>query len=474
MLNHKSPILSLLLLPPLLLPATVLASGAGAAEPLDATGSWAGWAVLLVFAIAYMFAIGEETLRLRKSMPVLVGAGVIWLLVAITYAEHGDSHQAEVLFRTGIEQYTELFLFLLAAMTYINAMSERGVFATLRAWLISRSMSLRSLYWLTGLSAFVISPIADNLTTALLMATVVVAVGGDNRRFVALGCINVVVAANAGGVFSPFGDITSLLVWQRGVLQFEQFFALFLPGLVNWLVPAVILFLALPKGQPVVAVQTPGEPLRLEQGGLIMALLFVITIAMAVTFESLLHLPAAVGMMTGLGMLKLYGYYLKRSAHSSDAHAEHGGKGGFDIFHSLERSEWDTLVFLYGILMGVAGLAAMGYLLVASEVTYGALGPTAANILVGMLSAVVENVPMMFTVLSMQPEMDLGQWLLVTLTTGTGGSLLAIGSAAGVVAMGQARGAYTFFVHLRWAWAIALGYAASIYVHFLVNAEAFA
>jgi len=449
------------------LPMTAAASSTGGGEVLDATGSWAGWAVILVFLIAYLFAVGEENLGLRKSMPVLVGAGVIWLLVAITYSQHGDPHQAEALFRTGIEHYTELFLFLLAAMTYINAMSERGVFGTLRAWLVSRNTSLSGLYWLTGILAFVISPIADNLTTALLMATVVVAVGGDNRRFIALGCINVVVAANAGGVFSPFGDITSLLVWQRGVLQFEQFFALFLPSLVSWLVPAVILALALPKGQPTVA----SEPVRLEPGGLVMVLLFVITIAMAVAFESLLHLPAAIGMMTGLGLLKLYGYHLKRSAHKVGTGGGH--QGGFDIFHSLERSEWDTLLFLYGILMSVAGLAAMGYLLLASEVTYGALGPTMANILVGILSAIVENVPMMFTVLSMQPEMDLGQWLLVTLTTGTGGSLLAIGSAAGVVAMGQARGAYTFFSHLRWSWAIALGYAAAIQLHFLVNAEAF-
>ena len=104
---------------------------------------------------------------------------------------------------------------------------------------------------------------------------------------------------------------------------------------------------------------------------------------------------------------------------------------------------------------------------------YEGMGPNAANILVGLLSAVVDNIPVMFAVLAMNPDMSLGQWLLVTLTAGVGGSLLSIGSAAGVALMGQARGIYTFFAHLKWSWAIALGYAASIWVHFLINGDLF-
>ena len=116
----------------------------------------------------------------------------------------------------------------------------------------------------------------------------------------------------------------------------------------------------------------------------------------------------------------------------------------------------------------------MGYLTLVSEYMYGDLGPTTANILVGILSAIVDNIPVMFAVLTMNPDMPLGQWLLVTLTAGVGGSLLSIGSAAGVAVMGQARGIYTFFGHLRWAWAIALGYAASIATHMWLNSEKFA
>ncbi len=131
-------------------------------------------------------------------------------------------------------------------------------------------------------------------------------------------------------------------------------------------------------------------------------------------------------------------------------------------------------MFFYGIIMCVGGLGAFGYLAVGSELVYGGLGPTTANILVGITSAIVDNIPVMFAVLEMNPDMNQGQWLLVTLTAGVGGSMLSIGSAAGVAVMGQARGIYTFFAHLKWAWAVVLGYAASIMTHMWLNAPAFA
>jgi Na+/H+ antiporter NhaD/arsenite permease-like protein len=140
----------------------------------------------------------------------------------------------------------------------------------------------------------------------------------------------------------------------------------------------------------------------------------------------------------------------------------------------MKRVEWDTLMFFYGVMLCVGALGALGYLAVLSQGSYATLGPTVANILVGFASAVIDNIPIMFAVLSINPEMSHGQWLLVTLTAGVGGSLLSIGSAAGVALMGQARGVYTFFAHLKWAWAIALGYGASIWVHFLVNRGFFA
>jgi Na+/H+ antiporter NhaD/arsenite permease-like protein len=465
-----------------LLPGEALASGE--IQLQNFTTHWAGWLAVGIFITAYGFVIAEEALHLRKSKPTMVAAGIIWTIVALLYSAHGDTHTAELAVKHNLEEFGELFLFLLAAMTYINTMDERGVFDALRVRLVTRGFSLRAVFWVTGLLAFFISPVADNLTTALLMATVVMAVGGSNHKFVAAACINVVVAANAGGAFSPFGDITTLMVWQKGLIQFNEFFALFVPSVVNWLVPAVILSLTVPQSAP----EQCHEKAQLQHGAWVVVGLFILTIAMAVSAHNFLHLPPVLGMMTGLGFLKLYGYYLKRrSQFYPEAPTESLGGSAlelektppptaqtqFNIFKSLERAEWDTLMFFYGIILSVGGLGALGYLGVTSQLMYGDLGPTEANILVGLLSAIIDNIPVMFAVLAMQPQMDHGQWLLVTLTAGIGGSLLSIGSAAGVAVMGQARGIYTFFSHLKWSWAIALGYAASIWVHFLINGSKF-
>ncbi len=446
------------------------------AEHLDLTGTWVGVFSLCVFVIAYSFVMAEEFTHLRKSKPVILAAGMIWAAIAWYYAQHGLNHAAEMAARHNLLEYAELMLFLLVAMTYINTMEERRVFDALRAWLVRSGFGFRSLFWITGILAFFISPIADNLTTALLMCAVVMAVGGENKQFVTVACVNIVVAANAGGAFSPFGDITTLMVWQKGIIDFWTFFALFIPSVVNFLVPAVLMHFAVPNEKP----PAIAEELPMMRGAKRIILLFLCTIATAVSFHNFLHLPPVMGMLTGLGYLQLFGYYLKETAHKENSlldnaedDEEMGYPVAFDIFRPIARAEWDTLLFFYGVVACVGGLGFIGYLAMASEVMYVQWGATAANVTVGVLSAIVDNIPVMFAVLTMQPDMSTGQWLLVTLTAGVGGSLLSIGSAAGVALMGQARGQYTFFGHLKWTPAIALGYAASIWVHFLVNARYF-
>jgi Na+/H+ antiporter NhaD/arsenite permease-like protein len=463
-------------------------SGDGQAAPLDLTATWPGLLSLILFIVAYVLVITEEFLHLRKSIPVMVAAGVIWALVAVAYAVHGDTETAAAAARHDLLDYGELLLFLLSAMTYINTLQERQVFKALRGRLIASGYSLRTVYWITGLLAFFISPVADNLTTALVMAAVVMAIGAGHPRFIAVSCISIVVAANAGGAFSPFGDITTLMVWQKDRVEFFEFFDLIVPSVINWLVPAALMAFAVPAGQP----QADTEETTVKRGGLVIVGLFLLTIALTVSGHSFLHLPPVLGMMTGLGMLKVYGYFIRR-----DELRTNGNNGvidlpgleldertqqtirehykpkirPFDIFISMKRVEWDTLMFFYGVVMCVGGINALGYLALLSHSMYIDLGPTWANVLVGLLSAIVDNIPVMFAVLSMNPDMSHGQWLLVTLTAGVGGSLLSIGSAAGVALMGQARGAYTFFAHLQWIWAIALGYAASILVHLWINAR---
>ena len=307
------------------------------------------------------------------------------------------------------------------------------------------------------------------------MGAVVMAIGRDNKKFVALACINIVVAANAGGAFSPFGDITTLMVWQKGKVEFSQFFLIFIPSVVNWLIPAAIMHFAIGTEQP----DPLDEEIALKFGAKRIIVLFLLTIATAVSFHNFLHLPPASGMMLGLGYLGFFSFYInftERRLHDYYESPLAINEGDnlvevFDLFKRIAKAEWDTLLFFYGVILCVGGLSQFGYLVMVSNYMYTGIGPTFANVMVGLLSAIVDNIPVMFAVLTMDPSMSLGQWLLVTLTAGVGGSLLSIGSAAGVALMGTARGIYTFSAHLKWSIVIGLGYVASIIVHIWLNAS---
>lgn len=424
---------------------------------LGLTGTGRGWYAVLIFIIAYGFVMAEEFTGLRKSKPVILAAGIIWAHVAILANEAGVPADAlHTAFNENLKEYAALMLFLLVAMTYINAMAERNVFEVLRSWMIRKKFTYKQLFWVTGIITFFLSSVADNLTSALLVGAVVLAVGKGNDRFVGIGLVNLVVAANAGGAFSPFGDITTLMVWQAGYAEFFDFFVLFIPSVVNYAVPAAFMYMALPDARPD---SNSEAAVQLKPGAWQICALFALTIATAVSFKQVLHLPPFMGMMMGLSFLMLYGYAINK-LYSNQS---------FDVFNKVRDAEWDTLFFFFGVVFSIGGLGYIGYLELISLAMYDGLGATTANILVGIVSAIVDNIPVMFAVLNMDLNLNLYQWMLVTLAAGTGGSLLSIGSAAGVALMGQSNHKYTFFSHIRWTPVIALGYFASILTHYLIN-----
>jgi Na+/H+ antiporter NhaD/arsenite permease-like protein len=463
----------------LLAPGISMAAGAETPEVMNQIVSF--WAILglIVFVITYLLVMTEDITHLNKSKPVILGTGIIWLFAAVLGNALGKQELVSENLNYALLEYGELFLFLLVAMTYINVLEERHVFAVIKNRLVRKGFGYRSIFWITGFLAFFISPIADNLTTALVMCMVILSVGRESPKFVCLSCINIVVAANAGGAFSPFGDVTTLMVWQKGIIEFTTFFALFVPSLVNFLVPAVILNFFLPVKKHI---NTDTPLIHMKYGAQRVIWLFLATIATAVCFENVLHMPPAIGMMTGLGYLMFFshwiGYrYVKEANQPLSKTDEY-----FNIFAKIRDAEWDTLLFFYGILMAVQGLATFGYLAWLSQFIYNdmpSLFPdlftiqTQANTIIGIFSAIIDNIPVMFAVLTMNPDMSTGQWLLITLTDGVGGSLLSIGSAAGVAVMGKARGYYTFGGHLKWIWAIFLGYFAGIITHLVINQSYF-
>ena len=427
---------------------------------LDLTATYIGIICLIIFIIAYAVVMIEEFTQLRKSKPVIISAALIWALIAYYYSSNGiHSEELEQALEHNLVEFAQLFLFLLVAMTYINSLQERNVFDTLRYKLISKGFNFRQLFLLTGIITFFLSPIADNLTTALVMCSVLIACGGGNKKFLSIGCINIVVAANAGGAFSPFGDITTLMVWQAGLVDFVIFFQLFIPSIVNYIIPAFVMYFFIPNEMPNIS----SDEIKLKRGAKVIIFLGLFTIFSAVNFHNFLHLPPMLGMMFGFGLLGLYSFYLKIT------YDENIDESKFNFIRKISKVEWDTLLFFFGVILSVGGLGFIGYLTNVSEYLYQGLGATYANSIVGIISAIVDNIPVMFAVITMNPQMPTEQWLLVTLTTGVGGSLLSIGSAAGVALMGQARGYYTFFGHLKWAPVIFIGYVASIYCHILIN-----
>ena len=346
-----------------------------------------------------------------------------------------------------------------------------------------------------------------------------------------LSLVNIVVASNAGGAFSPFGDITTLMIWQKGKLGMRDFPHIIVPSLVNWLIPAFFLQRALPEGKP-----TPSsERSRLSVHAVLVVMLFFLTIATTALAHAWLKLPAVLGMMTGLGFLQLYGYALSR-VQSTRVRAGRGGKHltqsrervvvsvgdaqdsaygpswheeEESLFNLLAKIDWDTLLFFYGVIVSVGGLGVMGYLSALANFAFNELGPVSApplplsppprptpirhfadslpsslflhsptpfwteqkpaNILVGGLSALIDNIPVLYSVLVANPSMARADWMLVTLTSGCGGSILSFGSAAGVGLSGQEPKHYNFHSHLNWSWAIIFGYVGSIIAHFILN-----
>lgn len=432
-----------------------LVSSIWASSGQDLTTTWVGIVSLILFVVGYYVIAAEEKFHINKAKPALFVGTFIFILIGLYNAINGLdskalSHEVETL----IFEIAQIFFFLLVAMTYIEVMIERRVFDALKYTLVSKGYSFKKLFWLTGVLAFFISPVADNLTTALILSTVLITIEKKNPAFLVPGAINIVVGANAGGAWSPFGDITTLMPWIAGKAGFFDFFALFPAAFLGWIATGWLLSLALPEGKPAFDVHTE-ERVRILRGGKTVIYLGALTIFCAVICQQVFNIPPMWGMMFGFSLLKLYSYELKRTHHEE-----------LKTFIAVSKIEHDTLLFFFGILAAVGGLHYIGYLDLAVKL-YDSVGATPVNIGVGFLSAVVDNVPVMSAVLKSNPNMGVDQWLLVTMTAGIGGSLISFGSAAGVGVMGKLRGIYTFGSHMKYAWTVLVGYLLSLVIWYV-------
>jgi Na+/H+ antiporter NhaD/arsenite permease-like protein len=421
---------------------------------------------LAVFILSYYFIAAEDKYRINKAKPALFGGTFIFMLIGIYYAVNGlDLDRLHTEVNHLVLEIAGIFFFLFVAMTYIEAMIDRNVFNSLRVKLLNKGYGYQKLFWVTGVIAFFLSPIADNLTTALILATVLVTIDKENKAFLVPAAVNIVVAANAGGAWSPFGDITTLMVWTSGKGMFLDFLFLFPASFMGWIITAWLLSRFVPEGGPKYFREE--EKVEMLEGGRMIIILFGLTISCAVMTHQLLHLPAMWGMLFGLSLLKLYTYHINRRYF--ELYETYDKPHPVNPFAWISRIENDTLLFFFGILAAVGGLHFLGFLEYFTAL-YREFGPTAVNIGVGFLSAIVDNVPVMSAVLKSNPDMGFhahAQWMLVTLTAGVGGSLISFGSAAGVGVMGKMHGIYTFAAHMKYAWTILIGYIVSVVIWYV-------
>jgi Na+/H+ antiporter NhaD/arsenite permease-like protein len=432
-----------------------LVSTIWASEGVSMTTTWVGIVSLIVFVVAYYLVAAEEKYHINKAKPALFAGTFIFVLIGFYNFINGSdnvalTHAVDHL----ILEIAEIFFFLFVAMTYIETLINRQVFDTLKYKLVSKGYTYKQLFWFTGTLSFFISPVADNLTTALILSTVLMTIEKEDKTFLVPGAINIVVAANAGGAWSPFGDITTLMSWMADKAQFIEFFGLFPAAFLGWVLTAWLLSLSVPQGKP--HFDAASEPrVFILTGGKVVIALGVVTIMCAVLCQQLFKMPPMWGMVFGLSLLKMYSYRLKRKKGEE-----------LNTFKMIGRIEHDTLLFFFGILAAVGGLHFLGYLDLAVKL-YDSMGATAVNIGVGFLSAIVDNVPVMSAVLKANPTMGDDQWLLVTMTAGIGGSLISFGSAAGVGVMGKLRGIYTFGTHMKYAWTVLAGYILSLVIWYI-------
>lgn len=423
------------------------------ALPIDLTHTWVWFLVIFIFIIGYYFIAREEKYHINKAKPALFIGTLSFLIIWIhhfvswidtTYLNNEVSHL--------IIEISEIFFFLLVAMTFIEVMVDRGVFNVLRKNLVSKWYSYKKLFWIIWFIAFFLSPIADNLTTALILSTVLAALSKD-KKFLVVWAVSIVVAANAGWAWSPFGDITTLMAWTAGKWSFSDFITLFPSAFIWWLVTAFFLSFFLPSWK----LESTNDHAELKPAAKKIIFLGVFTIVISILTHQFLHLPAMWWMMFGLSLLQLCSYKLKKS---------HWEEHSFNIFHSIKKTEVDTLLFFFWILSAVWALAYIGYLTYIVQF-YDVVGITAWNISVWMISAIIDNIPVMSAVLKSNMDMTLDWWLMLTLAVWIWGSLISFGSAAWVWVMAKLKGVYTFNTHMKFFPIVLLGYSVSIWIFYL-------
>lgn len=451
--------------------------------------------IIVVFVLGYLGITLEHTFKIDKLIPALLMMALAWALVAMgldgfdswfdsanstlvkdfstlpLHGEHGG-HGGEIskswwLEHTLLHHFgktCEILIFLIGAMTIVEIIDHFNGFATIKGFI--KTKSKKTLLWILASLAFILSAIIDNLTATIVLITILRKLISDHElRIWYAGMI--VVAANAGGAWSPIGDVTTTMLWMNGkvtALKLAEY--LIIPSLLCMIVPTLIgMFMPIFKGE----LPQMEEEENINSKGPIMMYLGLFLIVLVPIFKTITHLPPYIGMMLSLGIFSMVAEIISNRQFSLSNHNSvnsEGHHGSSPTFKALSKIEMPSILFFLGILMTVAALESLGIIFTFGQEVQNSMDTNLFVTLLGIGSAVVDNVPLVAASMGMfSLEPDSPVWHYIAYAAGTGGSMLVIGSAAGVVAMGMEK--ISFFWYLKnITWLALLGYVVGA-VYFL-------
>lgn len=416
--------------------------------------------MIIVFILSYAGIALEHPLRINKSASALIGAGLLWTIYALSGSE---GHLVSDQLGESLQGAAQIVLFLMGAMTIVEVIDAHDGFDVITDRI--KTTSLSNLMWTVGFVAFILSSILDNLTTTIVMISLMRKLLGrrEDRLFFA-GII--VIAANAGGAWTPIGDVTTTMLWIGGqVTTVNIMTSLILPSLVNLIVPLAVTSLPL-RGQLVHSpeVATHGDSRRLLTTPFERNLMFTLGLGILVcvpVFKTVTHLPPFMGILFGLGILWLVGDLVHK-------HKDEEERQPLTLVHALSKIDMGSVTFFIGILLAVAALEHIHVLTGLADWMNQAIGRIDLIVLfIGLVSAIVDNVPLVAASMGMYKLTDYPTdsfiWEFMAYCAGTGGSILIIGSAAGVAAMGLEKIDFFWYVK-KISWLALIGYFAGALV----------
>jgi Na+/H+ antiporter NhaD/arsenite permease-like protein len=418
-----------------------------------------------IFFVGYVAIALEHKFRLNKSGSAIILGSLLWLIVNIF---SGFDHEVGEALSHETQDIFGIVVFLLAAMTIVEVLVHYKFFDWIQEEIVKRKFSQAGLWWFLGLITFVMSALLDNLTTTLIMIQIGRHIYKHKSNFL-LYVVSVVIAANAGGAASPIGDVTTIMLWLAGKFSAAEVISIgILPSAVSFIIPHFLIGRRI-KAHESAENAHPGYDIIDEkkvQPYWSIVIVGLFSFILPVIFN-LIGLPPFLGLLTGVGLLWIVTDIKFRRDHET---AEEG-----KIVNIIQKADLSTLKFFIGILLAVGALSHAGLLGTLNDFIFG----TELNInrlifgntVLGLISSILDNVPLVAAAIKMFPEaITANIWVLLAFTAGTGGSLLVIGSAAGVAAMGQVK-ELNFGYYLKKATLPALaGYAGGVLTWYIFNA----